>query len=77
MNSPCPNLKKLMLPESTAATMTIFFPVFRATNGFGLRTGTEDGNVDGDNGKNHGNIRRMKDLSDPDISPIFVDGICA
>jgi hypothetical protein len=36
LNSPCPNLKKLMLPISTAAMIIAFFPVFRATKGLGL-----------------------------------------
>ena len=38
-NAPCPNRKKLILPELTAAMMTIFFPCLSAINGWGLRTG--------------------------------------
>ncbi len=33
VNTPCPNLKKLMVPASTAATTTIFFPVLSDGNG--------------------------------------------
>lgn len=40
MNSPWPNLKKLVLLASTTAMMTIFFPDLSATNGFIFRAGT-------------------------------------
>jgi hypothetical protein len=40
------NLKKLILPTSTAATITFFFPDLRAKNGFGLRT-CGGGNIHG------------------------------
>ena len=33
VKTPCPNLKKLMVPASTAATTTIFFPDLRDGNG--------------------------------------------
>jgi hypothetical protein len=38
-NVPWPNLKKLILPESTTAITMIFFPAFNAMNGFGWCTG--------------------------------------
>ena len=41
VNSPWPNRKKLVLLASTTAMMMTFFPVFKATNGFGLRPGSE------------------------------------
>lgn len=36
-NAPCPNLKKLIMPASTTATTTIFFPAFSTANGLTLR----------------------------------------
>ena len=40
MNTPCPNLKKLIVPASTAAITTILFPIFSDGNGFGGRACT-------------------------------------
>lgn len=53
VNSPWPNRKKLVLPESTTAIMMTLFPVFKATNGFGLRSGGERwiGGVENNQGK--------------------------
>ncbi len=36
-NAPCPNLKKLIIPASTAATTTIFLPAFSTAKGLVLR----------------------------------------
>lgn len=38
-NAPCRKPKKLMVPASTAAMTTSFFPALRTAKGFGLRTG--------------------------------------
>jgi hypothetical protein len=35
-NAPCPNLKKLMFPESTTAIIIFFFPAFKAIKVWGL-----------------------------------------
>ena len=56
-NSACPNLKKLILPASTTAMTMIFFPLFKAANGFGFRAGGADG-VDGNA---HGNSLRINE----------------
>lgn len=57
MKDPCPNLKKLIVPASTTATTTIFFPVFNARNGFGFfaATGVEGANA-------HGKILRIDNV---------------
>lgn len=39
MNTPCPNLKKLIVPASTAAMTTVLLPIFKDGNGFGGRAG--------------------------------------
>jgi hypothetical protein len=36
LKSPCPNLKKLIFPISTAATTANFFPFFKITKGLGF-----------------------------------------
>ena len=40
VKTPCPNLKKLIVPASTAAITTILFPIFSDGNGFGGRACT-------------------------------------
>lgn len=67
-NAPSPNLKKLTIPASTAATTTIFFPAFIIANGLGLRGccccfDVEDGGVEaGDEEAHvHANSRRKND----------------
>jgi len=44
-NAPWLNRKKLILPWSTVATTIVFFPCFRAANGWGFRRAgnSEDG----------------------------------
>jgi len=59
VNSPCPNLKKLILLASTTAITIIFFPFFNATKGFGFRAGAGDDL----GGKAHGNSLRINDGS--------------
>ncbi len=39
VNTPCPNLKKLIVPASTAAMTTVLLPIFKDGNGFGGRAG--------------------------------------
>ena len=48
VNTPWPNLKKLIMPASTTAITTIFFPALRNTNGLGTRgMGADAGNAQG------------------------------
>ncbi len=37
VKTPCPNLKKLIVPASTTATTTIFFPILSDGKGLGGR----------------------------------------
>lgn len=57
-NAPCPNLKKLVLPASTTAIMTVFLPALMAINGCGRRASVV---VSAGGGRNQCRMRRDND----------------
>lgn len=61
--APCPNLKKLIIPASTAAMTTIFFPAFKTAKGLGLRGATLDACGVEEDDHSHGRTRRSNDCS--------------